>query len=105
MNLDDYIIPKIIYEVLYNRLIYIGPERIFKAIKDADISLNREEVLNYHYEYCIILKSICMIFYNLLSLIIRPFVEIYVNTVQYKSMSFNRHKYTVYILNRYFNYQ
>src|SRR6266699_4444857 len=104
MNLDDCIIPKIMYEVLYNRLIYTDPERIFKAIKDVDIFLNREKILNYHCEYCAISKSIYMIFYTLFSSVVRPFSKIYINMVQYKPISFNRYKYTVYILNCYFNY-
>ena len=105
VNLNDCTIPKIIYEVLYNRLIYIGPERIFKVVKNVDIPLNRKKALNYHCEYYIISKSIYMIFYTFFSPAVRPFIEIYVDTVQHKPMSFNRHKYTVHILNRYSNYQ
>ena len=104
MNLDDCIIPKIIYEVLYNRLIYAGLKRIFKVAKDADIPLSKKEALNYHCEYCAISKSIYIIFYIFFSPAVRPFVEIYIDTVQYKLISFNGYRYTVYILNRYSNY-
>src|SRR6266699_5860717 len=99
MNLDNCTIPKIIYKVLYNRLIYTGPERIFKAIKDADIPLNRKKALNYHYKHCIILKSIHIISHTLFSPVVRPLIEIYIDTVQYKPISSNKYKYTVHILN------
>ena len=104
MNLDDCTILKITYEVLYNRLIYTNLERVLKVTKDVDIPLNKKKVLNYHYEYCIILKSIHVIFYISFSPVVRLFAEIYINIIQYKLMSFNRYKYTVHILNRYFNY-
>ena len=84
---------------------YTGPKQILKVIKNTDIPLSREEVLNYHCEYYIMLKSTCIISYTLLSPAIRPFVEIYIDIAQYKPISFNKYKYTVYILNYYFNYQ
>src|SRR6266566_1697215 len=105
MNLDNYTIPKIIYEVLYNRLIYVNPKRILKAVKDADIPLNRKKVLNYHCKHYIISKSIYIISYTPLFPAVRLFTKIYINTVQYKSISSNGYKYTVYILDCYSNYQ
>ena len=81
VNLDDYTMPKITYEVLYNRLIYTSLERVLKITKNADIPLNKKEALNYHCEHCVILKSIYMIFYTLLSPIVRPFAKIYIDIV------------------------
>jgi len=81
MNLNNCIILKIIYKVLYNRLIYIGPEQIFKATKDVDILLNRKEVLNYHCEYYTMSKSIYVISYTPLFPAVRPLAEICVDTV------------------------
>ncbi len=36
----DYIMPKIIYKILYNRLMYIGPEGVLKVAKDAKIFIS-----------------------------------------------------------------
>ncbi len=83
---------------------YIGLERILKVIKNTDIPLNKEKALNYYYEYYVISKSIYMIFYTLFSPVIRLFIKICIDIVQYKPMSFNRYKYTVYILDCYSNY-
>jgi len=54
----DFVALKIIYKVLYNQLIYIYPEHIFKATKDVGIPLSRKEALEYYYYHCHISKSI-----------------------------------------------
>ncbi len=46
-----------------------------------------------------------MIFYIPLPLAVHPFVEICMDTIEYKPLSINGYKYIVYILNCYFNYQ
>ncbi len=46
-----------------------------------------------------------MIFYIFLSSVIRLFIEICIDMVQYKPIFSNRYKYIVYILDRYSNYQ
>jgi len=105
MNLKNYAIPKIIYKVLYNRLIYIGPEQIFKIVKDFDIFLNKKKALNYYCEYYIILKSIYMIFYTFFAFTAYLFAEIYIDTIEYKPLSINNYKYIIYIFERYSNCQ
>jgi len=101
----DYIISKIIYKILYNWLIYIGLENVFKVTKDIEIFINWTETFKYYCYHYIILKSTYIISYIPLSLIARPFTKIYIDTIEYKPLSINGYKYIIHILDRYSNYQ
>jgi hypothetical protein len=96
--------PRLIYEVLYRRLIYVGPERMLKVAKDIEIPISRAEVLEHHCKHCAVSKLTYMIFYTPLALATRSFIEICIDTIEYKLFSTNDYKYIVYILDRYSNY-
>ncbi|SRR6266699_1136182 len=105
VNLDILMIPKLIYKTLHYCLIYIRSDRILKAIKDVGILINKIKVLKYHCKLYILLKLIHMIFYILLALIVCYLVKIYIDIIEYKFLSINNYRYTIHLLNRYFNYQ
>ncbi len=105
INLNILMISKLIYKTFYCRLIYIGPDRMLKIVKDIKIPINRIKILEYHYKLYTLSKSICIISYILLALIIRCFIEIYIDIIGYKLLSINGYKYIIYLLDCYFNYQ
>src|SRR6266699_826610 len=87
VNIDILTIPKLIYKTFYCRLIYIGPDRILKAIKD--VGINRIKALEYYCELYTLSKSIYIIFHILLALIVCCFIKIYVDIIKYKLLSTN----------------
>ncbi len=105
MNLENYAMPKIIYEILYNRLIYTGPEQVFKATKDVDIPLNKKEALNYYYKHCAISKSTRMISHTPFASAAYSFTKIYIDIIEHKLLSTNGYKYAVRSFERYSNRQ
>jgi len=96
---------KLIYKTLHCRLIYINPEQMLKTTKDTEIFISRTKVLKYHCKLCILLKSIYIISYTLLTPAICLFIKIYIDTIKYKPLSINGYKYIVHLLDRYSNYQ
>ncbi len=105
VNLDTLIISKLIYKTLHYRLMYVGPDRVLKAAKDAGILISRAEALEYHCKLYTLSKSTYVISYILLAPTTRYFIEIYVNIIKHKPLSINGYKYTIHLLDRYFNYQ
>ena len=104
VNLNILMMPKLTYKIFYCRLIYIEPDRVLKVAKDVGILINKIKILKYYYKFCILSKLIYMIFYISLALIVRCFIKIYVNIIEYKPLSTNGYRYVVHLLNCYFNY-
>jgi len=105
VNLDVLIMLKLTYKTFYRRLIYIRLDRVLKIAKDVGIFISRVEALEYHYKLCTLSKSIHMISYIPLALTARCLIKIYIDIIEYKSLSTNGYRYIVYLLDRYFNYQ
>jgi len=104
INLNILMISKLIYKTFYCRLIYIGPDRMLKIVKDIKIPINRIKILEYHYKLYTLSKSIYIISYIFLTLIVRCLVKIYINIIEYKFLLINNYKYIIFLLDRYFNY-
>src|SRR6266699_6990826 len=77
INLDTLIISKLIYKNFYYCLIYIRPDRMLKIAKDVGILINKVKILEYHYKFYMLSKSIYIIFYTPLALTVCYFIEIY----------------------------